>query len=85
MLKTTSLASVVTYGDLLRRAGDIYSTNLQVVPLLIVASIWYLVLTSVASVGQYYIERYFARGRARELPETPFQRMRRSLLGRPRL
>jgi polar amino acid transport system permease protein len=64
MLKTTSLASVVVYEELLRRATDIYSSNLRVVPLLVVISIWYLVLTTVASAGQYYVERHFARGRA---------------------
>src|SRR5205807_9864148 len=82
MLKTSSLAEAITYAELLRVAGDIYSTNLQPVPLLVVASIWYLVLTSVASVGQYYLERRFARGRARALPETPFQRIRRNQIGR---
>ena len=61
MLKTSSLASVVTYGELLRRSGDIYSTNLKVLPLLIVASIWYLVLTSIASIGQYFLERKYGR------------------------
>ena len=65
MLKTSSLASVITYGELLRSASDIYSTNLQPVPLLVVASIWYLAMTSVASVGQHYLERYFARGHMR--------------------
>jgi polar amino acid transport system permease protein len=85
MLKTSSLASTIAYAELLRVASDIYATNLQPVPLLVVASIWYLVLTSIASVGQYYLERRFARGRMRELPETPFQRIRRSVLGRPRL
>jgi polar amino acid transport system permease protein len=65
MLKTSSLASVITYGELLRSASDIYSTNLQPVPLLVVASIWYLAMTSVASVGQHYLERYYARGHLR--------------------
>jgi len=85
MLKTSSLASAITYGELLRRAGDIYSTNLQVVPLLIVVSIWYLFLTTIATIGQYYVERRFARSRVRELPETPFQRLRRSLRKAPRV
>jgi polar amino acid transport system permease protein len=85
MLKTTSLASTITYGELLRRAGDIYSVNLEVVPLLIVASIWYLVLTTIATIGQYYIERRFARGRMRELPDTPLQKLRRTLSRAPRL
>lgn len=62
MLKTSSLATVVTYPELMRRAADIYTTNLEVLPLLIVVSIWYLVLTSVASVGQHYLEKQFARG-----------------------
>jgi polar amino acid transport system permease protein len=79
MLKTSSLASVVLYGELLRRASDIYSTNLAIVELLLDASIWYLVLTSVATVGQYYLERRFARGASRELPPTPWQRIRRNL------
>ncbi|MDP9075384.1 MAG: amino acid ABC transporter permease [Actinomycetota bacterium] len=79
MLKTSSLASAVLYGELLRRAGDIYSTNLRVVELLIDASIWYLVLTSLATVGQYYLERRFARGASRQLPPTPVQRILRNL------
>jgi polar amino acid transport system permease protein len=79
MLKTSSLASVVLYGELLRRAGTISSRNLAVIELLVVASFWYLLLTSIASVGQYYLERRFSRGRARELPETPLQRIRRNL------
>jgi polar amino acid transport system permease protein len=87
MLKTSSLASVITYGELLHRASDIYSTNLRVVELLLVVSIWYLVLTSLATIGQYYIERRFARGASRELPMTPLQKVRRNLvfagMGRP--
>jgi polar amino acid transport system permease protein len=81
MLKTTSLASVITYGELLRRAGDVYSVNLNVIELLIVASIWYLVLTSIASIGQYYIERRFSRGRRRNVSETPLQRLLRTVRG----
>ena len=84
MLKTSSLASVVLLGELLRNAQSIYSTNLQNLELLIVASIWYLVLTTVASIGQYYLERRFARGSARDLPETPVQRIRRNLSVRTR-
>jgi polar amino acid transport system permease protein len=84
LLKTTSLASAITYGELLRRASDIYSTNLAVVPLLVVVSLWYLTLTSVAGVGQWFLERRFARGGAREQPATPWGRMRRAVGARPR-
>ena len=50
------------------------------VQLLIVASLWYLIVTTVLSVGQYYLERYFGRGAARELPQTLLQRLRSNLL-----
>jgi polar amino acid transport system permease protein len=79
MLKTTSLAFVASVPELFTRAHQIASSNFAVVELLFVASIWYLVLTSVLTVGQYYLERYFARGSQRELPPTPFQRFRRLL------
>ena len=77
MLKTTSLAFVASVEELFTRAHEIASSNFQVVELLFVASIWYLAMTSILTVGQYYIERYFAKGSQRELPETPVQRFRR--------
>lgn len=62
MLKTTSLVSVISGAELLTQAERIYSTNFRTVELLFVASVWYLVLTTIATVGQYYLERHFARG-----------------------
>jgi polar amino acid transport system permease protein len=62
MLKTTSLASVIAVGDLFTQVQLIYGGNLQQVPLLVVASIWYLVLTSLLSIAQYFIERRYSRG-----------------------
>jgi polar amino acid transport system permease protein len=62
MLKNTSLLVVASYGELLFSAQSIYDVNYKVIPLLIVASIWYLVMTSVLYVGQYFIERRFGRG-----------------------
>jgi polar amino acid transport system permease protein len=63
MLKTTSLAFAVgTVFDLLTTATNIYNANFLVIPLLITASLWYLAITSVLYVGQYYLERHFARG-----------------------
>jgi polar amino acid transport system permease protein len=79
MLKTSSLASVITVTELLYAVQLIYSVNFKTIPLLIVASLWYLIATSVLTVGQYYIERHYARGSARELPQTPWQRIRRHL------
>jgi polar amino acid transport system permease protein len=76
MLKTTSLAVTVAGTELLSATSNIYSANFETIPLLIVASIWYLAMTSVLYVGQYYLERYYARGSARELPPTPLQKIR---------
>jgi polar amino acid transport system permease protein len=79
MLKTTSLALVVAFTELTTAAVNIYSSNFETIPLLIVISLWYLALTSVLYVGQYYLERHFARGSSRELPPTPWQRVRRGI------
>lgn len=83
MLKASSLVSVIAGAELLTEAGNIYARNYLTIELLIVASIWYLLLTTIATIGQSYVERYFARGATREPPPTVFQRFRRSLL-RPR-
>jgi polar amino acid transport system permease protein len=79
MLKTTSLVSVLAVTELLYTVQLIYSVNYRTIPLLIVASIWYLAVTTVLTIGQYYVERHFARGAERELPPTAFQRLRQNL------
>jgi polar amino acid transport system permease protein len=76
MLKTTSLVSVIAVTDLLYSVTLIYSANFKTIPLLLVAALWYLFFTTILSIGQYYIERYYARGAARELPPTAIQKMR---------
>jgi polar amino acid transport system permease protein len=85
MLKTTSLVSVIAVTDLLYSVQLIYAVNYRTIPLLIVASIWYLIVTTILSFGQYYLERYFGRGAARELPQTPLQRLRQTLSIRHRV
>ena len=62
MLKTSSLVSAIAVVDLLYAAQIIYSRTYEVIPLLIVASLWYLICTTVLSIGQYYVERHYARG-----------------------
>ncbi|MER6094873.1 amino acid ABC transporter permease [Streptomyces sp. NPDC001728] len=79
MLKTSSLVSAVQYTELLRASSNIGNTAGAVMEMLFVASIWYLALTSVFSVGQYYLERRFARGSTRNLPPTPLQRIKANL------
>jgi polar amino acid transport system permease protein len=75
MLKTSSLASVIVVTELLYAAQLIYSVNFKTIQLLIVASIWYIVCTSVLYVGQYYLERYYGRGATRQLADTALQRV----------
>ncbi|WP_269995418.1 amino acid ABC transporter permease [Arthrobacter sp. B2a2-09] len=62
MLKTTSLVIVIGVGDLLYNAQQIYARNLQQIPLLIVASLWYILLTTILSLVQARIEKRYSRG-----------------------
>ncbi|MEC5321039.1 amino acid ABC transporter permease [Brenneria populi subsp. brevivirga] len=65
-LKTTAVVSVISLQDVLYSAQIIYQRTYEVIPLLLVATLWYLLLTSVLSIGQYYVERYFERGVKRQ-------------------
>lgn len=84
MLKNTALVSVIGYTELFYTAQIIYARTFQIIPLLITASLWYLFMTTVLTIGQYYIERYYARGLSHALPATPIQKLRARLgLGTP--
>jgi polar amino acid transport system permease protein len=63
MLKTTSLVTAVPYSfELFTRSRDISAETFAPIPLFLVASAWYLAITSVLMVGQYFLEKRFARG-----------------------
>jgi len=79
MLKTTSLVSVVAAQDLLTRAQNIYARNFLIIELLIVASLWYLVLTTLASIGQHFIERRLGRSHGEPPPAGLGRFLRRSV------
>jgi polar amino acid transport system permease protein len=72
MLKNSSLVSFIGYAELYYEVEQIYGATYQTIPLLIVAAIWYLILTSILYVGQYFIERRYGRG---------FSRAQRATLG----
>jgi polar amino acid transport system permease protein len=72
MLKTTSLVSVIALADLMYSAQSIYSVTFETIPLLICASLWYLLLTTLLSIGQSYVERYFGRGTTIAVSEKSF-------------
>jgi polar amino acid transport system permease protein len=82
LIKGTSLVFYVSLLDLFGSVQTMGSTYPgDIVPLLLVATVWYLVLTSAVSVVQFYVERYFARGATRALPPTPLQKARAGLTG----
>ncbi|WP_241574437.1 amino acid ABC transporter permease [Rosenbergiella nectarea] len=63
-LKTTAVVSVIALQDVLYSAQIIYQRTYEVVPLLLVATAWYLLMTSVLSIGQHYVEAFYSRGNA---------------------
>lgn len=77
LVKGTSIVYVLAYGELFYTVQVIYARTQQVLPLLLVATCWYIVITSVLSVAQYYIERHYSKGAVRTLPLTPLQKLRR--------
>ncbi len=62
MVKLTSLASVIQFSEVLKNVEDIYYVNSRVIELLIVAAIWYMVVVTLLSIAQIYIERHFSKG-----------------------
>ncbi|MCX4574014.1 amino acid ABC transporter permease [Streptomyces sp. NBC_01571] len=64
-LKGTSIVSVIAVQDLLYSTQLVYHRTYQVIPLLTVATLWYVVVTSVLSFGQFHVERHYARGTER--------------------
>lgn len=82
LLKASSLLFYVSLLDLFGVVQNLSSTYpTDIIPLLVVATIWYLALTSAVSVVQYHVERWTARGSVRTLPPTPLQRLRRAVRG----
>ena len=80
LIKGTSLVFYVSLLDLFGQVESMGSTYPgDVVPLLLVATVWYLIMTSVVSVAQFYVERHYSRGALRTVPPTPLQKLRAGL------
>jgi polar amino acid transport system permease protein len=80
LIKASSLVFYVSLMDVfgvVQSMGSTYPTD--IIPLLLVATTWYVILTSVLSVVQYHVERYYARGALRTMPLTPLQQLRAGL------
>lgn len=85
MLKTTSLVTAVPYSfDLYSIAmREIAAREFEPVPLALVAAAWYLVVTSILMVGQYYLERYYSRGASRKLTSKQLEALANAQIGEP--
>ncbi|MEV6612939.1 amino acid ABC transporter permease [Streptomyces sp. NPDC051051] len=75
MLKMTALVSVISAHDLMSNIQDVYAQNYQVIPMLVVASLWYLALVTVLGVPQAYLERRYGRGTTRARHVSPLRRV----------
>lgn len=73
MIKATAMVSIIAMDDLLYSVQAIYNQNFQIIPLLIVAVIWYLVITSVLTFVQARIEKRFAKGERGAAPAASAQ------------
>ena len=62
LFKGTSIVSVMAIAELFYQVQVVFGRNGRVVPLLMVATVWYIVLTSALSLVQHFIERHYARG-----------------------
>ncbi|MCE0763251.1 amino acid ABC transporter permease [Pseudonocardia kujensis] len=76
LVKGTSVVYIMALSELFYQVQVIYTRTGRVIPMLLVAAVWYLVLTTVLSIGQFYVERHYAKGALRVLPPTPLQRLR---------
>ncbi len=75
MLKMTALVSIIGAHDLMSNIQEVYAQNYQVIPMLVVASLWYLALVSLLSIPQAWLERRYGRGTTRSQSSSVIQRM----------
>ena len=81
LVKGTSVVYIMALSELFYQVQVIYTRTGRVIPMLLVATAWYLALTTVLSVGQFYVERHYAKGALRTLPPTPLQKLRAAVRG----
>ncbi len=71
LVKGASVVFVIAIPELFYAVQVIYNRNSRVIPLLLVAVVWYTLITTILSVLQYYIERHYARGVRPHAPADP--------------
>jgi len=76
MEKTTSLVVAVPLStDLYNQQNQIAGVTFDPIPLLLVGATWYLAITSVLMIGQYFLEKRFSRGASRRLDQRQLAAM----------
>ncbi|MDN7592602.1 amino acid ABC transporter permease/ATP-binding protein [Burkholderia multivorans] len=70
LAKGTSMVYVLAMPELFYTVQVIYRRNLEVIPLLMVATVWYLIILTVLSAIQVQVERHYARGALRNPPPS---------------
>ncbi|MFD4244013.1 amino acid ABC transporter permease [Streptomyces sp. NPDC058525] len=83
MLKMTALVSIISAHDLMSNIQAVYAQNYQVIPMLVVASLWYLALVTLLSIPQAWLERRYGRGTGRNGHISPLRRMFAGAFTRP--
>src|SRR6218665_1816619 len=83
LAKATSIVYVLALPELFYTVQVIYKRNLEVIPLLMVATVWYLVIMIVLSSVQYFVEQHFAKGARRDAGPTAIDRALRFLARTP--
>ena len=80
MLKTSALVAVTgSVAELFTTVEHLYSQNFKIMPLLIVACIWYIFFTTLFTIGQHYLERHFGRGFGANETESAEKRAQKRL------
>jgi len=77
MLKTTSLIAAIGGLELFGRLQTVYAQTFQIMPLIVVACIWYIFLTTILTIGQHYLEAYFGKGFGEKEAEAAEKRAQR--------
>ncbi|MGE9552114.1 amino acid ABC transporter permease [Erwinia amylovora] len=79
LAKGTAIVYVLSMPELFYTVQVLYNRTQQVIPLLMVASVWYLLITTVLSILQHFVERFFSRGVLRPTVSRRLNLFRRAL------
>jgi polar amino acid transport system permease protein len=79
LVKGTSVVYIMALPELFYQVQVISNRNGRIIALLLVATLWYLMITTILSIAQFYIERHYSKGAVRTMPPTPIQRLRATI------